>query len=832
MLDIFGSQAQAYWSLGIPVIPLHPCAKKPIPMAWQKLASRMPTAEEQAYWLANYQTGNIGLVMGSQSGFCALDIDTYDPQVQAVIEALVPNSPWNRVGKKGKVMLFKWNGIDNFRIKNVKGEMLVELLSHELQIVIPPSIHPDTQRAYYADADLLDLIYNKVEFPTLPKDIEILLRKALEEAGEELSFSGWTRVTDWVSSGSRDVQMTAVAGHYANGITRGELSFRDAVDRMRAWHATCSEHVAGDEIDVEKGIHSLVQFLINDVIGVKRKPLPKGWDAGLDEDEKKKLGLKFDEKYEEWEFEKTKSYLLDQFNRHGLDSPESQNVIEEVLDRMSRSPNMTSLQQEQILKYICATNKNISLAAIRARFREHLQGDIKGTDHTEIAKAVLKEMEQTGLIRFHQGVFWRWGGSHWEKLGEGEILRVISENYGTLPAAKRATDHKGILAVLKNLVPQTLQDKSIQGINFANGLLTQGLDLVAHDPSYGMTYTLPFRYLPDSASNCPKFMSFLHSVWGEDEDYEEKVKALQEAMCVTLFGLGPSFARAILLYGLAKTGKTQLLRIVRSLVPDGAVSAVAPYQFSGKFEITQLAWSLLNICGELSEDKMIDGAHFKDVIDGSEQLGQDKGKPIFQFRPICTHWFASNHLPKTKDTSEGFNRRWLVLTFNHPIDQGAVVRDIGDSIVAEEREAIVAWVASIIKQVVQMRDFSLPVSHIQTMREIASDNDSVYFFLTSGDQVKIVPIPASTSSETGEGTDGLKTLHPTFAISSTKLHDEYLGFCSGGVGVRPVGLRKFSQRMRELAAILGFKIATASTGGVTEPWFVGLTTVKNMGARK
>lgn len=63
--------------------------------------------------------------------------------------------------------------------------------------------------------------------------------------------------------------MTTMAGFYANAVTRGELSLLEAIDRMYVWKTCCVENVAGDDIDIEKGVRNLIQFLIQDVVGPK-----------------------------------------------------------------------------------------------------------------------------------------------------------------------------------------------------------------------------------------------------------------------------------------------------------------------------------------------------------------------------------------------------------------------------------------------------------------------------------------------------------------------------------------------------------------------------------
>jgi len=342
-----------------------------------------------------------------------------------------------------------------------------------------------------------------------------------------------------------------------------------------------------------------------------------------------------------------------------------------------------------------------------------------------------------------------------------------------------------------------LKRVDVQGVNFANGFLTTELELLSHDPDFGMTYTLPFRYMPELAGKSPLFFQFLEDCWGEDDDFEEKTQALQEALCVTLFGLGPRYQRAILLHGVAKSGKSQMLKIAESLVPEDAKAFVPPNDWSDRFMPTSMQGKIINICGELSERKKIDGQRFKDIVDGSEMSGQFKGQDIFKFRPICTHWFASNHLPKTDDASEGFNRRWLVLQFNKPVPPEKRQVDLGDLIAIQEREAICAWAVQALPRLLERNEYTLPKSHQQLIMEMAQENNSVRFFMQGSRRVRVIrdPEDENFSSRTSEDA----------------LYKAYWSFCLGPGGAKPVGSRVFRARMRELQAEMGFRMVIETT---------------------
>lgn len=784
-LNIFADTAPAYFAAGKPVIPLYRREKRPVPMDWSQFHDTPVPVEMQESWIGDLADGNIGLVLGAQSGVCMLDIDTEDESLITLIKQIVPNSPWTRIGQKGCVLAFRYTGLKTFRVKNNKGESICELLSDRTQVVLPPSIHPKTQMPYVANCDLLSVID---KLPALDNQIEAILRGALKDAGVELSISGHTRVTDYVSQGSRDTSLTEKAGLFAYAVMRGERTLKEAVGMLRSYEHEFIENTAGDGTDIEKHVTNLIRFLHRDVME-KGKQLPEGWDTGLTDAEREELGVVFEKEHVEWSFDEMRDYLRDEFSRHPGQSDGRMKAVEYILDRVAKCQSLSSLDESRLLQYIADVGMvGLRVPSMKARVRELRSGGIQGTDHNEIAVAVLDDMSQINEIRRHGAMNWKYNGSHWERVLNEDIMAKISTDYGHLAACRKHGDHKGVMATIENITPKGIKSLDIKGVNFANGFLTEELELKEHDSCYGMTYTMPFRYMPQQAGNSPHFFQFLEDCWGKDEDVADKLMALQEALCVTVFGMGPRYQRVILLKGVAKAGKSELLKIVQSLVPEDAKSFVPPNDWSDKFLPSQMHEKLINVCGELSEKRKIDGQKFKDIVDGAEMSAQNKGTQIYKFQPICTHWFASNHTPKTDDTSEGFNRRWLILEFNHPVAPEKRRIDIGDIIVAEEREAIVAWAVQAMPRLLRNSEYTLPASHKQLIREVAQENNSVRFFMEASSTVRVIR----------EGLE--RTSH---RISEGKLYQEYFSFCFGPGGARPVGSRAFRQRMRELTNELG-----------------------------
>lgn len=253
--------------------------------------------------------------------------------------------------------------------------------------------------------------------------------------------------------------------------------------------------------------------------------------------------------------------------------------------------------------------------------------------------------------------------------------------------------------------------------------------------------------------------------------------ALQEMFATTLFGTAPNYQRAFLLFGKAGTGKTQILAVLRAMLPPDAIASLGPQDWDRRFAPTALIGKRCNLVGELPERGVIAGNVFKEVVEGSPVQTEFKGRDLFVFQPECSHWFASNHLPISGDSSKGFTRRWLILDFNHPVPEDQRVENLAEQIVADEREAIAAWALEGLRRTIENKGYTLPPSHHRRVAQLRRLNNSVEAFL---EDTRVV--------RKGEGDMVCRELYDHYVFHHRELNSY----------VRPVSFERFNQMLEEL----------------------------------
>lgn len=807
-MGIFSEYAPLYWGVGLPVIPLRQKNKMPDINGWSTYGSEMPSEALQNHWLASFPNGNIGLPFGPASGLCAIDIDLNVDEDKELVEALLdilPPSPWVRIGKKGMGLIYKWSGQKNFKLRGADGGMICEFLGLGNQMVMPPSIHPDTQKPYVANTKLWEVL-DQIE--ELDDDIEDKLRGLLGKAGFSIGAGGRSAPLDIIPAGERDVQMVRHAGYLARvvlGIDKSaNFSLAAAIAQMHTWVTDFTARIAGDEMDPDKGVAKLLEFLLKDL--EKGRTMPEGWDADLTDDQREHATIKMlmeKNASQRWTVSKAKDWLAGKIAENQSDTDWCTARVEELLGKVAADENFTEFQMRSLVPHVMriAAGMDLKKSDLMQSYKQAKKGangEDAWEDHETLARVVLEEAQRNGEVRQANGQFWQWGGACWEGLDDDAVYLQVATTIKGSQLLKRHNDYKSVTDVLKRICKNDLIEVSENGLNFANGFVGEDLRIVDHDPKYGATFTLPFNYNPDASTQCNAWLEFLGQCWAGEEDIAERIMFLQEIMAVTMFKIAPRYQRAYLLYGRAGTGKTVILDVLRGLMPPAAIASLGPQHWNEQFSPTDLVGKAVNICGELPESGVIAGNTFKEIVEGSPIRTSYKNKDGFTFIPMCAHWFASNFLPMSRDSSRGFIRRWGILDFSNVIPEKDQVKDLGKIILAEEREAIAAWALEGLRRVIETGGFTFPASHYARVEQMRRINNSVYAFL-----------------------DGSQTItrKPMGELKARDAYDDY-SFHMKDVGRgMPVSFERFVQMLDDLDLET---VKRTDLTGTTEWWVLGI----------
>ncbi len=338
----------------------------------------------------------------------------------------------------------------------------------------------------------------------------------------------------------------------------------------------------------------------------------------------------------------------------------------------------------------------------------------------------------------------------WSPLSQSEMLKQIYK-LNRAGYFKKETDSKGVTKVTPLTLPPKLQNdiatcvmrdehpadeafkaNTGRGIAFRNRFITigpGGIEDAPNAPENYATTSLPFDYDPNARA--PKFEKMLDEMFAKDEapDRAHKKQALAQFYGACLFGLAPKFERCFILSGGGSNGKSTFMEIMQDALFQKTSKSVGPDKWDHEYYIASLHGARLNTVSEIPASDVFVSEKFKQVITGDEQTGRHPGERPFNFRPIAGHVFSANELPSTGDVTEGFWRRFVVITFTQKFDgKGGGREAIKRPIVDKEAPGIVNWAIEGILDLQRRGGYSEPESHTAQMKEWKKNADVALHF--------------------------------------------------------------------------------------------------------
>lgn len=796
--NIFADNAPLYWAAGLQVIPLRPGSKRPFFQDWNRYGTLAISENSKASWLLEYPNYNFGLIPGPISGVAFIDIDVWEQEITDAIVAALPKTPWLRVGAKGAVLAYKWQDIKDFRLFESKQAYAERIAAHpnptsaapdgvELfasgrrQVVMPPSIHPDTRKPYQASCNLYEVLD---QLPPLPDNLQNIIANVLETHGIQVHAVERHPITEFISQGARDNKMISLAGMYAADIRKGFRTLKECLSEMALWGEKFVENPEDDPVDVEKGQRRIIEYLLADVQR-KNCTLPKQWSEGLTPEEFKAWGLDIlSEEATSVDYADVSSriLMLSTISDPGARVAE----IDKVIRVAARSKSITDLEKRSVQKSLHSASKGLlTLSDVRRAFQKAAAGPVEGASHNEIAAAVLEDFPDKDL-RFDHEKLYEWNGAYWQETPEGEVVKYVAETYGNLPASKRHSDYKQIYKTICDLCRRPIKTMECRGVNFSNGFLTDDLHLITHNREFGMTYQMPFPWEVDALPPA-RFIRFLDWAFSGDQ---ECINAVRQAIATTLFGLAPAYQKVVLLYGLPRCGKSTLLKIVSGLFPPCAKIAIPPDKWHEPFVAVNFDGPLLNVAGDIMPKKPIDASSFKMMTSNDPVQGRELYKQSYQFFATPMSWFASNCQINTDDVSEAFLRRFVIIPFRNIVAEEDTDVNFADDIVAEEAIQIIAWATSAITAVKAAKTLKEP-SAAEGTREMM--------------RAAINPIRGWVREFTTTE-DGSAVLHEEDAFNSARYYNQQRGY------TRRMSRMTFVTAMQECAKDFGYTCTTMPSG--------------------
>ncbi|MBQ4165385.1 MAG: hypothetical protein IJD85_03595, partial [Oscillospiraceae bacterium] len=184
-------------------------------------------------------------------------------------------------------------------------------------------------------------------------------------------------------------------------------------------------------------------------------------------------------------------------------------------------------------------------------------------------------------------------------------------------------------------------------------------------PDYFETICVQVDYDPN-ATSCPYFDKYLQTISQGDQRMAELT---MEVMAYSIMPNCP-VKKFFLAYGEKDCGKSVMISLTSSLLPDEAVSTITLHEMGQRFKSGSLMNARLNVDADLPDKVIPDDDISKlkkltgvlDRMEGEKKFEQGQG-----FHPECKLLFASNHFLRMRNPDEAFLSRLIVIPFRYSV---------------------------------------------------------------------------------------------------------------------------------------------------------------------
>jgi len=364
-------------------------------------------------------------------------------------------------------------------------------------------------------------------------------------------------------------------------------------------------------------------------------------------------------------------------------------------------------------------------------------------DHAELGDLLLRIVEQRyrkvvavggRLYGYRGGIFEGVEKSELEWIVKGFAGRVYVGAPGDKSSPLRVSTQTlggSIKMACAEAADDSFFDDSVPGVAFVDGFAVvsaAGIDFRPHSPDHRARHRYEFNFTGGDSPT--KWLQYLEDVFRDDADKGDKIAAVQEFMGAAITGTATTYERALVLLGPGANGKTRLAEIIQASVPPGSSTSLPPALWNDQYARPLLYGARLNVVPDLTDDAL--GPVVKGIISGEGVAARSPSGPAVAFRPKAAHVFGCNQLPKTKDTSNGFFRRWLLIPMTRSFATDPA-RDpqIHRKVIASDTPAIVRWALQGAVRLMRQTEYTLPSSHTLTVDRWRGKVDGVRLFVES-----------------------------------------------------------------------------------------------------
>jgi len=246
-----------------------------------------------------------------------------------------------------------------------------------------------------------------------------------------------------------------------------------------------------------------------------------------------------------------------------------------------------------------------------------------------------------------------------------------------------------------------------------------------HDSDDFLMYSLDFSYNPDARAE--KFHAFLDEVLPDKEC--QNVLSEYLGACFMKGNDKINIEKVPFLYGGGANGKSVFFNIINALFGEANISNYSLQSLTDQngYYRAKLEGNLLNYCAEIS--RKTDSAIMKALASNEPIDARLPYKDPLLIKDYARLMFNCNELPTTKEFTEGYFRRFLIIPFNVFIPKEKRDLNLAKKIIKNELPGVLNWVLDGLKRLIDQGRMSPCEVSDKELSKLIDISDSFKSFL-------------------------------------------------------------------------------------------------------
>jgi putative DNA primase/helicase len=270
----------------------------------------------------------------------------------------------------------------------------------------------------------------------------------------------------------------------------------------------------------------------------------------------------------------------------------------------------------------------------------------------------------------------------------------------------------------------------------------------------------------DTEADCSQIDTFLKTVVPEDA-----IPVVEEYVGYCLIPT-MRYEKSLVLHGEGGNGKGTLIAIIIKMLGDKNVANVSFQALTeNRFATAQLFGKMANLHADIPNKVIEDTAQFKEITSGDMIQAEEKHKNPFSFRNRAKLIYSANEPPSSKDNTEGFHRKLLMVPFPTKFNNGKLRASL---FTPENLSGLLLRALQGLHRLQKQGDFTKSATVSASLAEYRNQSDTAAHFL-----------------------DENCSFHESDMTGKQALYDAYRNFCSQW-GNYSLSQGKFNTRLRAL----------------------------------